>query len=218
MREYIAEFVGTFTLVLVGVGAVASGQGLLVGALSHGLVVIGIIYTYSHLCPAYFNPAVTLAMWVGRQIDWRRAVGYGIAQFAGAIVASLLLRLLIGEQVMAGQTIGTLTRDAVWTAALFEAVQVFLLVSTIYQVAVYGKAGNLAGLVIGITLAALILMGGVYTGASINPARTLGPSLVAGDMSYVLPYFVGLFGGAAVAGWVHSRWLKPDSTVAEQGA
>jgi glycerol uptake facilitator-like aquaporin len=210
MREYIVEFIGTFTLVLVGVGAVASGQGLLVGALSHGLVVIGIIYTYSHLCPAYFNPAVTLAMLVGRQISVSKAVGYWIAQFAAAIAASLLLRLLIGEQVVAGQTIGVLTRDAVWTAALFEAIQVFLLVSTIYQAAVYGKAGNLAGLVIGITLAALILMGGVYTGASINPARTLGPALVASDLGYVLPYFAGLFGGAAVGGWVHSRWLKPD--------
>ena len=211
MRDVIAEFIGTFTLVLVGVGAVAAGQGLLVGALSHGLVVIGIIYTYSHLCPAYFNPAVTLAMLIGRQIGLQKALAYGLAQFTAAVAASLLLHLLIGESVADGQTIGTLTRDAVWVAALFEAVQVFLLVSTIYQAAIYNRAGNLAGLVIGITLAALILMGGVYTGASINPARTLGPALVAGDLTYFLPYCVGLFSGAAAAAWLHSRWLNPTT-------
>jgi MIP family channel proteins len=208
MRPFLAEFIGTFTLVLVGVGAVAAGQGLLVGAFSHGLVVIGMIYTYGHVSGAHLNPAVTLAMLVGGQMNAGKAAGYWVAQFAAAIAASLLLRLLIGEQVAAGQTLGTLTRDALWTAALFEAVQVFLLVSTIYQAAVFGKAGNLAGIVIGVTLAALILMGGQYTGASINPARTLGPALVAGDLSYVLPYFVGLFGGGALAGWVHSRWLN----------
>jgi MIP family channel proteins len=208
MRPFLAEFIGTFTLVLIGVGAVAAGQGLLVGAFSHGLVVIGMIYTYGHLSGAHLNPAVTLAMLVGGQMNAGKAAGYWVAQFAAAIAASLLLRLLIGEQVAAGQTLGTLTRDAVWTAALFEAVQVFLLVSTIYQAAVFGKAGNLAGIVIGVTLAALILMGGQYTGASINPARTFGPALVAGDLSYVLPYFVGLFGGGALAGWVHSRWLN----------
>jgi aquaporin Z len=203
MRAYIAEFIGTFTLVLVGVGAVATGQGLLVGALSHGLVVAGLIYSYGHICGAHFNPAVTLALLVARRIDLAKAAGYWVVQFVGAILAALLIQFFIGARVADGQTIGTLTRTDVWRAALFEGVQVFLLISTIFHAAVYGRAGNHAGLAIGITLAALILMGGVYTGASINPARTLAPALVAGDLDYTLPYFVGLFGGGALAGWVH---------------
>jgi MIP family channel proteins len=206
MRPSIAEFLGTFTLVLVGVGAVASGQGLVVGALSHGLVVVGMIYTYGHVSGAHINPAVSLALFVSRTITLPTLLVYWVAQFGGAIAASLLLRLLLGDAVADGQTIGTLTRDAVWTAALFEAVQIFLLLMTIFQAGVYRKAGDFAPLAIGFTLAALILMGGVTTGASINPARTLGPAVVAGDLSYVLPYFVGLFGGALLAGALHREW------------
>jgi glycerol uptake facilitator-like aquaporin len=81
----------------------------------------------------------------------------------------------------------------------------------VYQAAVYGKAGNLAGVAIGFTLAGSILAGGVLTGASLNPARTLGPALAAGDLSYVLPYFVGLFGGGIIGGLVHGYVLNNSS-------
>lgn len=203
LRPTFAEFIGTFTLVLVGVGAVAAGQGLLVGAFSHGLVVTGMIYAFGAVSGAHLNPAVSLAMFASGRLPLPTLLGYWAAQFTAAIAASLLLRLLIGEGVAGGQTLGTLTSTAVWTAALFEAVQVFLLVTVIFHTAVYGRAGDFAGIAIGLTLASLILMGGVYTGASINPARTLGPALVAGDLSYVLPYFIGLFGGGALAGFIH---------------
>jgi MIP family channel proteins len=211
MRPYVAEFLGTFTLVLIGVGAVASSQGLVVGALSHGLAVVGLAYTYGHISGAHLNPAVSFAFFVARKITLATLVGYWVAQSLGAILASLLLALFLGgDTVAAGQTVGTLTRDAVWTAALFEAVQVFVLVMAIFQAAVYGKAGNLAPVAIGFTLAALILMGGIYTGASINPARTLGPAVVAGDYSYLLPYLIGLFGGAALAGMISGYVMQPD--------
>jgi len=95
----------------------------------------------------------------------------------------------------------------VWGAAIFELVMTFFLVSTIYQTAVFGKGGNMAGLAIGLTLAGSILAGGTYTGASLNPARTVGPALVAGDLSYVLPYFVGIFGGGILAGLLHTYVL-----------
>lgn len=85
----------------------------------------------------------------------------------------------------------------------------FFLVSAVFQAAVYGKAGPVAGVAIGFTLAGCILAGGAYTGASVNPARTLGPALLAGNLDYVLPYFVGLFAGGAVAGLLHSR-IFPD--------
>ena len=90
---------------------------------------------------------------------------------------------------------------------------VFFLLSAIYQGAMYSKAGNDAAIAIGVTLAALIFAAGGMTGASVNPARTLGPALTSGNLSYVIPYFVGLFAGGAIAGAVHGYVLTPEPNV-----
>jgi MIP family channel proteins len=204
IRSSLAELIGTFVLVFVGGFAVASGQGVVVAALAHGLILIGIIYMYGHISGAHVNPAVTAGLLVGGKIDLTKAVLYWVAQFAGAIIAAVVLNILVAGAAEAGQTIGSLTTGSPWSAALFEAILTFFLVSTVYQAAVYGKAGNLAGVAIGFTLAGSILAGGMYTGASLNPARTLGPALVAGDLSYAVPYLVGIFAGGIIAGLVHS--------------
>lgn len=209
VRASIAEFLGTFTLVFVGVAAVASGQGVAVAALAHGLVLCGIIFAYGYISGAHVNPAVTAGLLVGRQITITRAVYYWVAQLLGGVVAAVLANILIPNGAVAGQTIGSLTADSVWTAALFEAVLTFLLVSAVYQAAVFGKIGHLAALAIGLTLAGAILAGGTYTGASLNPMRTLGPALVAGDFSYLVPYLVGIFGGGIVAGLLHVAIFRP---------
>lgn len=209
VRASIAEFLGTFTLVFVGVAAVASGQGVAVAALAHGLVLCGIIFAYGYISGAHVNPAVTAGLLVGRQITITRAVYYWVAQLLGGVVAAVLANILIPNGAVAGQTIGSLTADAVWTAALFEAVLTFLLVSAVYQAAVFGKLGPLAALAIGLTLAGAILAGGTYTGASLNPMRTLGPALVAGDFSYLVPYLIGIFGGGIVAGLLHVAIFRP---------
>lgn len=209
MRSLIAEFLGTFTLVFVGVSAahVAGSQGVVVAALGHGLTLVGLIYAYGHLSGAHFNPAVTLGLLVGGKVEVVPAIAYMVAQFLGGIVAGFLA---VALTVTGGQTVGALTDNAVWTAALWEAVLTFLLVSAIYQSAVYGKAGTLAPVAIGFTLAGCILAGGAFTGASLNPARTLGPALAVGDLSYVIPYFVGIFAGGAVGGLLHSFLLKSE--------
>lgn len=211
VRPLLAEFLGTFTLVFVGAAAVTVAEnagGLVVAALGHGLILVGLIYAYGHISGGHFNPAVTAGLLVGGKIDLTRAALYMVAQFAAAVVAALLLTGLVGSSNNFGQTMGSLTLGAPWTAAVFEAVLTFFLVSTIYQAAVYGKAGNLAPVAIGLTLAGAIFAGGVYTGASLNPARTLGPALAAGDLSYLLPYFVGIFAGGILAGLLHARLLN----------
>ncbi len=86
----------------------------------------------------------------------------------------------------------------------------FFLVSTVFQAAAFGKAGNLAGVAIGLTLGASILAGGTYTGASLNPARTLGPALIAGHLDYLIPYLIGIFAGGIVAGLVQANLFKSD--------
>jgi MIP family channel proteins len=203
MKAGLAELVGTFILVFIGGFAVASGQGVAVAALAHGFALICIIYTYGSFSGAHVNPAVTLGLLVAGKIDALKAVIYWIVQFVGAILAAFVISLILGSRSNLGETTGALTASSVWMAALFEGILTFLLVSVVFQAAVAGRAGNLAGLAIGLTLAACILAGGTYTGASLNPARTLGPALIAGNTSYLLPYLVGIFAGGAAAGAAH---------------
>lgn len=210
IQASLAELVGTFILVFVGGFAVASEQGVVTAALAHGIILVSIVYTYGHISGAHVNPAVTAGLLVGNQIKLDRAVYYWVAQFIGAIIAAVALKLIVAG-TNGGQTTGSLTETAVWAAALFEAIMTFFLVSAVYQAAAYGKAGNLAGVAIGFTLGGSILAGGTYTGASLNPARTLGPALIAGDLSYLLPYLIGIFAGGIIAGMVQTYVFKPES-------
>jgi aquaporin Z len=222
IKASIAEFIGTFTLVFIGAAAVVVAPvfGVVVPALAHGLVLCGIIFSYGYISGAHVNPAVTAGLLVGRQIKLDRAIYYWIAQFLGGIVAAFLVRALIPDSALTdlgittfnyGQTTGSLTASAPWTAAAFEFILTFFLVSAVYQAAIFGKIGHLAALAIGLTLASSILAGGAFTGASLNPARTLGPALVAGDLSYVVPYLIGIFGGGVFAGLLHSYLYKSES-------
>jgi aquaporin Z len=214
MQAYFAEFLGTFTLVFIGAFAVAvtatpdTNASVLVPALAHGLILVGLASAYGGISGGHFNPAVTLAMLVGGKIDVVKAAIYMVVQFVGSIVAAFALVAILPDPFNYGQTTGSLTATNVGNAVLMEAFLTFLLVSTIYQAAVYGRAGNIAPIAIGLTLTGCILAGGVYTGASLNPARTLGPALAAGDLSYVLPYFVGIFAGGAIGGIVHGYLLR----------
>ncbi|MDQ7025394.1 MAG: aquaporin [Anaerolineae bacterium] len=225
LKELLAELIGTFTLCFIGIGSVivAPQFGIVAPALGHGLVLVGLIFAYGHLSGAQFNPAVTFGLLVGQKITPMKAGAYIVVQFIGGIIAAYLIVTLVGgadgaaltgflggAEFNYGQTTGFLTENNVWQAAAIEAVLVFFLVSAVYQAAVYGKAGNLAAMAIGLTLAACIFATGGMTGASVNPARTFGPALVAGEFSYVLPYFVGLFAGGAIAGAIHGYVLTPD--------
>lgn len=219
LRPALAEFLGTFVLVFIGAAVVtvagslteAQQLGVLVAALGHGLALVGIIYAYGHISGAHVNPAVTVALLLGGKIDAAKAIAYIIAQLLGGLAAAIVLRLVVPAEVGFGQTTGSLTASSVWQAALFEGVMTFILVSAVFQAAAFEKAGILAAVAIGFTLAACILAGGVYTGASLNPARTLGPAIVAGDLSYALPYLVGIFGGGIVGGLVQT-FLFPAET------
>lgn len=213
MKETIAEFIGTFILIFIGCFSVILATNtpninVLVPAFAHGFAVIAIIYTYGHISGAHVNPAVTLGLLVGDRVTLTKALFYMVAQFLASILAVLLIVAILGSNENLGETTGILTSNNIWQAALFEAILTFFLVSTVFQAGVYGKAGNVAGIAIGFTLIGLILAGGVFTGASLNPARTFGPAVVAGDFSYLLPYFLGIFGGGAVAGLVHGTYLK----------
>lgn len=209
-KALVAEFIGTFTLIFIGAGAGALGVGGLVGvALAHGLVVLGFAYAYGHISGTHINPAVTFGMLIGGQIDVATAVGYWVVQLLGGIVGGFALSFVLGG---ADTGLGaTVLADGVspLQGLVLEALLTFFLVNAIFNTAVSGKAGNLAPVAIGLTLVFAILMGGPLTGASLNPARTLGPALASGNFADLWLYLVGPLAGGAAAALLYTTFLKP---------
>ena len=209
-RALTAEFVGTFTLIFIGAGAGTISGSLVAVAFAHGLVVLGLAYAYGHISGTHINPAVTIGLLVGGQIEIGAAIGYIVAQLAGGIAGAAALAFALGDK--AGALGATMPADGIGTGQLFfiEAFLTFLLVNTIYHTAVGGKAGNMAPVAIGMTLVFCILMGGPLTGASLNPARTLGPALFSdapGAMSSLWVYFTACPLGGILAALLY-RFLK----------
>ncbi|MGH2621843.1 MAG: aquaporin [Anaerolineales bacterium] len=208
-KALAAEFVGTFALIFIGAGAGALGTGGLVGvALAHGLVLLAVAAAYGPISGAHINPSVTIALWFGRQIKAAEAVAYIVVQLLGGIAGAYALRFVLGG---AGSGLGaTVLAGSVspTQGVVVEAVLTFFLVNTIYNTAVSGKAGNQAPVAIGLTLAFCILMGGPLTGASLNPARTLGPAIVTGNYANLWVYIVGPVIGGLAATVLYDRVLK----------
>ena len=220
-KVFVAECIGTFALVFIGAGTAIMGVGGLLGvALAHGLVVTAFAYTYGHISGSHINPAVTFGLALNNTIKWAEAAFYWLAQFAGAIVAAYVLKIVVDSvnlgDIQGSITAGALTEPAPFIAMGVEIILTFFLVNSILHTAVAGRGGELAGLVIGLTLVFAILAGGPLTGASLNPARTFGPALVAGSfadpMTYLI-YFVGPLIGAALAVGVF-RFLNRKEMVA----
>ena len=207
-KNLVAEFIGTFALIFIGAGALAIAQANLVGvALAHGLVIVTFAYAYGHISGTHINPAVTLGLLIAGEIQIAAAVGYWIVQFLGGILGAVVLNAVLPEAGDLGVTI--LTEGVTSTQGLIvEIVLTFFLVNTIFNTAVSGKAGNFAGLAIGLTLVLCILMGGPLTRASLNPARTLGPAIVSGNYADIWLYFVGPAIGAVLAALLYIGVLK----------
>lgn len=207
-KNLVAEFIGTFALIFIGAGALALNKGGLVGiALAHGLVIVTFAYAYGHISGTHINPAVTLALLIAGEIQIVAAVGYWVVQFLGGILGAFVLKAVLPEAGDLGVTI--LGSGVTPTQGLIvEMVLTFFLVNTIFNTAVSGKAGNFAGLAIGLTLVLSILMGGPLTRASLNPARTLGPAIASGNYADIWLYFVGPAIGAVLAALLYIGVLK----------
>ena len=214
-KNLVAEFVGTFALIFIGAGAVAIGIGGLLGAaFAHGFVVVAFIYAYGHISGTHINPAVTLGLLIAGEIEFVAAIGYWVVQFLGGILGAVVLNAVLPNPGDLGVTI--LTEGVTPVQGLVvEIVLTFFLVNTIFNTAVSGKAGNFAGLAIGLTLVFCILMGGPLTRASLNPARTLGPALFSTDPQWgnMWLYFVGPCVGAILAALLYIGVLKDKEDV-----
>ncbi len=223
-KVFVAELIGTFALVFIGAGAGMVNAGLVGIALAHGFTLAVFVYAYGNISGAHVNPAVTFALALNNTIKWGQAAFYWIAQFAGAILAALLLQAIatsVGGNIAGAATTGALTDKQPVLAMVVEAVLTFFLVNTILQTAVAGNGGKFAGWAIGTTLAFAILGGGTLTGASLNPARTLGPAIFTEpSFKSVYTYVIYVFGpliGATLAVLVYNflNGIDEEESVAE---
>jgi aquaporin Z len=219
-EQALAEFIGAFALIFIGAGSVciatffAAPEAtifLLLGiALAHALVLGVMVSNLGHISGGHFNPAVTIAVWSTRKIESGRAAVYVVAQLAGGVAGAGLLRGILPETIWKSGNLGAtlLNTGAGMTtskAVLLEAVLTFFLVFTVFATAVddRGVFKSLAGLPIGLVLAFDILVGGLLTGASMNPARSFGPALVAGKWTDFWVYILGPVFGALMGAMVY---------------
>lgn len=210
-RHFIAEFVGTFALVFIGSGAIIRGGSLLEVAVAHGLV-LSIMVTALMRISGHFNPAVTISFMAVRRIEPIMGVVYIIAQILGAVAAAYALKALMPADMFAatrggGQMVaGSITFGG---AAALEMIATFFLVWVIFGTAVDPDAPRVGGFAIGLTIAADILAIGPLTGASMNPARSLGPAIASGIMEAQAVYWIGPIIGALIAAIVYDRVFIP---------
>ncbi len=193
MKKYLAELVGTFILVLFGVGtAVVAGSrvGILGIAFAFGLAQVAAIYGIGPVSGGHVNPAVSLGVWVAGRMSLKDMVGYWVGQFAGAILAAwVLLVIAVGSGAYNLATNG-LGQDGwglgyqggynIQSAILFEFVATLIFVIVVLGATQKSAPAGFAGLAIGITLLAIHIFGISITGVSVNPARSLGPALFVG--------------------------------------
>jgi aquaporin Z len=203
MKRLTAEFIGTFALVFAGAGAivideVSGGVVSHVGvALTFGLIVLAMIYTFGDISGAHFNPAVTIGFWTARRMPLRDVVPYIASQFLGAVVASASLRFLFPQSKLLGATLPSGSESQ---SFVLEAVLTFILMLTILSVSTGAKEkGITAGIAVGSVIALEAMFAGPISGASMNPARSLGPALMSGHFEHLWIYLAAPLLGAGMA-------------------
>lgn len=228
-RRLVTEFLGTFTLVAGGCAAAAVNyrmDGVLGGhvgiAVTWGLIVAMIIFAIGHLSGAHINPAVTLAFASGRHFPWREVLPYWAAQVTGALVGGLTIAGLFGTGSGLSPTRPNTVGDA--TAVSIEIAITAILMVVVLAVATDTRAqGALAAVAIGLTVVVMGLVMGPITGASMNPARSIGPAVATGDFTGIWIYLVGPIAGALIGvaiyaylrGRPHPDGAHPDAEAGE---
>ena len=214
LKKYVAEFIGTCVLVLVACGTAGqictpenAAAGLVGTALAFGLVIVAMAYSIGNVSGCHINPAVSIAMLINKKISAKDFCGYVIAQFLGAIAGAAILFAIV-------QDAGKLGTNALYNgdagiSFLIEAILTFIFVIAILGVTSKESNGNVAGLVIGGALVLVHLLGISFTGTSVNPARSFGPALIAGNLTGIWVFLLAPLVGGALAAVVY-RFLSPE--------
>lgn len=219
----LSEFVGTFALVFAGAGAIVVDTAF-GGVLGHlgicivfGLIVMAMVYSLGNVSGAHINPAVTLAFAVAGRFEWNMVLPYVAFQLSGAAVAAALLRFLFPDADDLG---GTYLAVPLAQGVVWEIVISFLLMFVIFNVSTgHMEKGIMAGVAVGGAVALLALLGGPATGASMNPARSFGPLLVAGHLTDLWVYFVapvfGMLLAIPICRLIQGEHFDPDDSSAD---
>ena len=203
MKNYVAEFIGTFAMVFCGTGAMTINE-VTGGAVTHvgigitwGLIVMAMIYAFGEISGAHFNPAVSIAFAYAKKFSWKEVPKYIFFQLTGAFAASLLLMWLFPKSELLGATIPSVD---VWRAFVLELILTFFLMVVIINVSTGSKeTGMMAGIAIGSVVLLEALFAGPITNASMNPARSLAPNIVSGNIKVLWLYILAPIIGALLA-------------------
>jgi aquaporin Z len=210
-KPYFAESIGTFALVFAGTGAiiindVMEGSISQVGiGLSFGLVVMVMVYALGEVSGAHINPAVTLGFCVLRKFPSKKTASYIVFQTAGAVSASLILRLLFPTHRDLGLTLPT---GSVFQSFALEFLLTFLLMFVILQCAVRVKGRSFSGSAIGATVGLGALFAGPICGASMNPARSFAPALISGNFTHLWVYILAPVSGAILGALINMILIR----------
>lgn len=204
LQKLLAEFIGTFALLFIGIGAsYSTGEEILTVAFAHGLTIAVMASAFGYISGGYFNPAVTFGSWLGGKLPLITAVLYIVAQLTGALTATYLCLPIFEAQGIIDTTPQVVEGLKISQAILIEGVLTFFLMLVIFGTALDERATKLGGLMIGLTVSVDILFGGPLTGAALNPARVFGPAVAANFWTNHWVYWVGPVAGAAIAGLVY---------------
>lgn len=203
MKKYISELLGTFALIFCGTGAIiidqqTNGQVGHIGvAITFGLIVSAMIYTFGDKSGAHFNPAVTIAFWLANLFPRKEILPYIVSQIIGAFLASTILKLLFPENLNLGSTVPAGTN---LQSFVLEIVLTFILMLTILFTSQGSKeTGTMAGLAIGGVVLLEAMFAGPICGASMNPVRSLSPAIVSGNFATLWIYLTAPVLGAGLA-------------------
>lgn len=204
IQKYLAELLGTFALVFCGTGAIVINQeangaiGHIGIAITFGLIVLAMIYTFGETSGAHFNPAVTLSFAIVKRFETKQILPYIFFQLCGAFLASIILKILFPENLTLGSTIPA---GSDIQSLILEFIMSYILVLTIMNVAHGSKeVGIMAGIAIGSVVLLEAMFGGPISGASMNPVRSIAPAIISGNINSLWIYiFAPIAGGISAS-------------------
>jgi aquaporin NIP len=214
LKKYYAEFIGTFSLVFCGTGAIIINETTN-GAVSHvgvaitfGLIVMAMIFTFGNISGAHLNPAVTIGFTVAKKFPSRQIIPYIVAQLAGAFFASFILRILFPENLFLGATVPA---GSEMQSFILEVILTFILM---FVILIVSHGSNEQGLMAGIAVGSVVLLeamfAGPITGASMNPARSISPAIVSGHPDHLWIYILAPVSGALLAVFLNGIFRPTD--------
>jgi MIP family channel proteins len=224
-RKLVAEVVGTFALIFIGAGSiiVTGGTDLVGIAIAHGLAFALLIAALGHVSDTLFNPALTIGLWVTRQMDTINTIAYIIAQLVGAVLGALALMMLFPEVMREASRLGTpqLNPGVSFAQGVgFEVILTMFLMLALLGTVIDQRGSRIGGFGVGLVLTMGYLVAGPLTGAAMNPARAFGPALLSGEWANHLIYWIGPVVGAVLAALLYQYLFAAQGSlaVAEQSA